>query len=264
MDDERSSLDSIRTVEFSRMLRGYDCDEVDDFLDRVAGEVEELKLKSQRFEEELRQAREKADVVSASRSLEGAPGGSDAVQRMLNIAERFVEHTKSEAEHEAEELLVDARERAQRLLAEAEERSVRLKEQTERRRVEEVSKLEAVKTQLQADLESLMQHVESERERLKAAMSDLLGLVDEKLRPASSRRPAGGAPPNSQQRGGARQTKAASDAAEPSRDEVSELERGDEVLRGLGGPGSLLSDVMPDEADVRPPATRSRNVSSPE
>lgn len=264
MDDERSSVDSIRTVEFSRMLRGYDCDEVDDFLDRVANEVEELKSRFQRTEDELRQAKERADIVGATRSVEGEPASSEAVQRMLSIAERFVEHTKSEAEHESEEVLAEARDRAQRMVAEAEERAARLKDQTERRRVEEVSRLESIKTQLQADIESLMQHMESERERLKAAMSELLGLVDEKMRPISPRRQS---PPAAQTSRGApsRQVRPAVADGEP----IPGLDREPSALAdGAAGdlqvPDGLAGDGISEVERSRPSGARPRSASSPD
>ncbi len=251
------------------MLRGYDCDEVDDFLDRVANEVEELKLKQQRTEDELRQARERADVVSATRSVEGGPASSEAVQRMLSMAERFVEHTKSEAEHESEEVLSEARDRAQRMVAEAEERAARLKDQTERRRIEEVSKLESVKTQLQADIESLMQHMEAERERLKAAMSELLGMVDEKMRPISPRRPASAGAPGS--RGApARQTRSAAVGAEPlpgvdpDLDQSANTNDAASSLQGVDALADLAGDGISASERPRPAGARSRGTSSSE
>lgn len=41
---ERSILDSLRTVEFRQSLRGYDMDEVNEYLERVAVEVEDLQI----------------------------------------------------------------------------------------------------------------------------------------------------------------------------------------------------------------------------
>jgi DivIVA domain-containing protein len=58
-DNATSALDTIDTVAFKVGLKGYNVDEVDDFLERLSVEVRQLKDLAQQQRQQLRQAAER-------------------------------------------------------------------------------------------------------------------------------------------------------------------------------------------------------------
>ncbi|MDH2904112.1 MAG: DivIVA domain-containing protein, partial [Actinomycetota bacterium] len=71
-DAPRSALDEIKTVSFKQGMRGYVVDEVDEFLDRAAAEVDQIREQMQQMRQQLRQAGERI------RQLEGGVGVTPA------------------------------------------------------------------------------------------------------------------------------------------------------------------------------------------
>ncbi len=198
------ALDALRTAEFRLSLRGYDVDEVDDFLERAAVEADQLR-------EQLRttsaQAAQAADRVRHLESTERvvpatataspppttsvtppAPSPADTaakaavagaatgtVTKMIEMAERFVEQTRLDAEAEAAKIVADAQDRARQLATDAQQRLA-----------DEVARLEGLRQRLGEDVEKMSAQLESERVRLSGSLHDLLGWIDKNLQPAAS------------------------------------------------------------------------------
>src|SRR4051794_4762213 len=115
----------INEVEFHQKMRGYDPDEVDDFLERVASAVEQL-LERTRVAEQRAVAAERrggqcpqrgppparatAPVTKTAESDE-----TDAIKRTLVLAQRTADAAVKEAEEEAARTLRTAQEQVQRL-----------------------------------------------------------------------------------------------------------------------------------------------------
>jgi DivIVA domain-containing protein len=200
MDNSQSSsstLDTLRTVEFRLGLKGYNVDEVDEYLDKAAQEAEALQEHVRQLNERLRQASDRiaqleterrsepadTQAVPAVVAPEPAPApdpveaglNDETLQRTLLLAQKFVDQTKRESEAEAAAIIAQAEQRASELQTEAEQ-NLR----------NDVARLEASRTQLAADVESMARHLESERNRLRAALSDILKWVDENVQPANS------------------------------------------------------------------------------
>src|SRR5271155_5748277 len=92
----------LREVEFRDRLRGYDTDEVDEFLEKVAIGIDE-------FQTELAQARERA----AALERQPAPQPEiedDTIRRTLVLAQRTADLAIKEANEEAAQLIAQARE----------------------------------------------------------------------------------------------------------------------------------------------------------
>jgi len=128
-DNATSALDTIDTVAFKVGLKGYNVDEVDDFLERLSVEVRQLKDLAQQQRQQLRQAAERisqldargatgpvavtpesapppaapspAPVAQAIRT--GGAQGAEQVTSMIAMAQRFIEEAQSEAEEKARE-----------------------------------------------------------------------------------------------------------------------------------------------------------------
>src|SRR5947208_12398527 len=103
----------LRTVEFRERWRGYDPDQVDDFLERVAAGLEQL-------------------------TERGALNGDAAVQRTLVLAQRTAEAAVAEAEERGRVLVEAAMDESRRVAAER-ERPIR----------DDIASLEAVRDALQ-------------------------------------------------------------------------------------------------------------------
>jgi cell division initiation protein len=203
MDNSQSSssiLDTLRTVEFRLGLKGYNVDEVDEYLDRAAQESEALQEHARQLNERLRQAgdrivqleREKRTTPSEEAAPAAAAAPSDAglsdetLQRTLVLAQKFVDQTKRESEAEAAAIVAAAEETARASVAAAEQKAETLQAESQQKLREEVARLESTRTQLAADVESMARHLESERNRLRGALSDILKWVDENVQPANS------------------------------------------------------------------------------
>lgn len=212
MDNSQASssiLDTLRTVEFRLGLKGYNVDEVDEYLDKAAQEAEGLQEHVRQLNERLRQASEriaqlerekKAAPVAAVESEEGVAAAAAAaaaaaeanalsdetLQRTLLLAQKFVDQTKRESEAEAAAVIAQAEDTARAAIAAAEATAAQLQAETHQKLREEVTRLEATRTELATDVESMARHLESERNRLRGALSEILKWVDENVQPANS------------------------------------------------------------------------------
>jgi cell division initiation protein len=198
-----SILDTLRTVEFRLGLKGYNVDEVDEYLDKAAQEAEGLQEHVRQLNERLRQASER--IAQLERDKRAAPAVADAeggaaaaaaaadtalsdetLQRTLLLAQKFVDQTKRESEAEAAAVVAQAEETARAAIAAAEATAAQLQAETHQKLRDEVTRLESTRTELAADVESMARHLESERNRLRGALSEILKWVDENVQPANS------------------------------------------------------------------------------
>lgn len=104
----------IHNKEFRRVFRGYDEEEVDEFLDQVVREYEKI------FKEnaELREAlAAKESNIDKYRDLE------ETLQKTLVIAQQTAEDIKQGAAREAELIVREARLKAEQVVAAAEEKA---------------------------------------------------------------------------------------------------------------------------------------------
>src|SRR5580658_5735571 len=195
-------LETLRTVEFRLGLKGYNVDEVDEYLEKAALEAERLQEQLRQTMERLRQAGERiAQIESEPRPAPvaappppvAAPAVSEAdvlhddtLQRTLLMAQRFVDQTRREAEAEAAELVAAADERARTTMAAAESEARQLVTDSQQRLRDEVARLEGMRGQLATDVENMARHLEAERNRLRTMLSEVLKWVDENVQPAES------------------------------------------------------------------------------
>ena len=203
----QSTLDTLRTVEFRLGLKGYNVDEVDEYLEKAAVEAEAMQEQMRQLTDRLRQAGERIGQLEGERREAPAPVpapvaadpvADESLQRTLILAQKFVDETKRESEAEAALVLSQAEERARATLAEADERARALTREAEQGLRVEVGRLEGLRAQLANDVENMARHLDQERNRLRGALSEILKWVDENVQPAASlmaQRPAPGAKP---------------------------------------------------------------------
>ncbi len=193
----------LREVEFSGSLRGYNTDEVDEFLEKVALAVDGLQA-------ELRAALERAERQPIEVQTAPSGGDDDTLRRTLVLAQRTADLAIKEAQEEADQLIQRARAEAETTLGEAKRSAERLTSEAERRLREEVARLTGARDDLRREVDTLMSLLAAERERLSESLGTALRYVERSLtlspdfksRPAGSGResPSGNraAPPSSE------------------------------------------------------------------
>jgi cell division initiation protein len=112
----------IRRKEFKSGLRGYDANQVDDFLDEIADEFERAYSESQRLSEEVTNLRERLEQFE---QLE------DSIRDAIVHAEQVSRDLRQNATKEAELIVREAQERAHRILADSSGRADRVQESYE-------------------------------------------------------------------------------------------------------------------------------------
>lgn len=105
---------------FSRTLRGYDPEEVNEFLDQVISKVEtivdENKKKESKIEELENKLKESEDL---KHKLETYQRMEETLNKAIIMAQKTSEQIKLNAHNESELLLEDARQNANRIVNEA-------------------------------------------------------------------------------------------------------------------------------------------------
>lgn len=134
---------------FSTALRGYDLDEVDDFLDEVVITIKELN----------EQAASAATAPAAAVESRAAPSGADesAIGRALITAQQKADEIIADARQQAEQIIEDARGEADTMISEKEER----------------------KAAAQAEMVELAEHVAGVRSRLAVLATAVADRLDE-------------------------------------------------------------------------------------
>src|SRR6266568_2220505 len=176
----RRTPQSVRKRRFAVVRRGFDPDQVQSFLDQVAGWIEQLESELHTAQEELDAAARRADRPVDPYNQLGA-----RVAELMRTAETQAERIQREAEDEATRKLDDlqtevdrirneSRSGAERLLREAEQEAARL--QAEATQTLERARAEAnsVLASLTGQRDMLVTELRATRRRL----SELVGTID--------------------------------------------------------------------------------------
>ena len=204
-DNPFSALDAIDTVAFKVGLKGYNVDEVDDFLERVSTESRQLKDQLAQMRLQLRQASERISQLQSGSSAPatgpvpviapapsaapaarfGSASGAEQVTSMIAMAQQFIEQAQQEAEVKAREMTSVAQERAREIVAEARSRAE-----------DEVNRLNGLKQLLSEDVDTLSRQLETERTRLTAVLAEFTRWVESSFQ-VGGRAPSGAVTPPS-------------------------------------------------------------------
>lgn len=182
---------SVSNVQFSERRRGFDPDEVANYLAQIDDKIASLRAMASDAIDRAEQAEERVrhlehTAADEARRLDEAPSRAAGI---LDMAQRTADATVSEARAEADSLLARAREDADRhrLSAEAEAQQVvatarREMEQSRAEHLEalraEIDGLVATRDAVASDIAALEEHLASERDRVRATAAQLTALVD--------------------------------------------------------------------------------------
>jgi cell division initiation protein len=147
---------------FTQALRGYQMDEVDDFLDEVVATLRQS-------EQRLREAQERIQALEA----EVANRGTDesAISRAFLAAQRSADALISEAETQAEKIRADARAEAERLMGQRDRERASLQGEIDGMRAAVV----ALKAKLAELASSVGEGIEEMMESLDGASTEVAG-----------------------------------------------------------------------------------------
>ena len=132
----------IQNKDFSTKMRGYNQDDVDDFLDQVTRDYEDALQKNRELEKSLKHAEEKLQYFNElkdalNQSIIVAQDTADKVKSSANkemiitSADNQAKETLVEAERKSNAMIADAEAKSTQILAEAIERARQLAGETE-------------------------------------------------------------------------------------------------------------------------------------
>lgn len=231
----------LREVEFNSSLRGYNTDEVDEFLEQVADAVD-------RLQEEAKSAAERAEAAERGARDRTGLEDDDSIRRTLVLAQRTADLAIREAQEEATQMLERARSEAELLVTDARESATRITSEAERRLRDEVARLGGARDELRKEVDTLVSLLGTERERLTETLGAAMKYVERSLSPSAdlmSLAPSGG-------RGG-------SDA--PATEAEPEGEEAEAPSPAAGDGGEVTTSVA--AADTQAP-TSETPVATPE
>ena len=196
-DNAHSALDAIDTVAFKVGLKGYNVDEVDDFLERLSLEVRQLKDLAHQQRQQLRQAAERISQLDshggpstvappaapAPAIRTGGQAGAEQITSMIALAQRFIDQAQHEAETKAREFTTAAQDRAREIVTEARSRAE-----------DEVNRLNGLKQRLSEDVDTLNHQLQAERARIAQVLAEFSHWVQNSLQ-ANGLKAATSSPP---------------------------------------------------------------------
>ncbi|QYJ14718.1 Cell cycle protein GpsB [Rubrobacter xylanophilus DSM 9941] len=123
----------VRRKEFKNVFRGYDANQVDDFLDAVADEFERAYTENQRMREEISSLRERLQQFEElEESIRAAlVHAEQAANDLRESARREAENLRESARREAELTIREAKSRSHQMLADSSGRVERVQESYE-------------------------------------------------------------------------------------------------------------------------------------
>ena len=151
-----TSMD-VHRKEFGHAVRGYREDEVDDFLDAVALELDRLHAQIAELDDRLRQAESKSLNFEAERNT---------INNALLTAQRASDDVLEQAKIKGRKLLEDANARAEKKLRKAQKEKKAL--------VKNIEQLKATEEQFRADILAQVQATMDQLKEVKAPSTSIL------------------------------------------------------------------------------------------
>ncbi|MFO7295115.1 MAG: DivIVA domain-containing protein [Caldicoprobacter sp.] len=141
----------IHNKEFSRSFRGYDEDEVDQFLDEVVEDFEKLYKENLELKERIGVLKEQLEYY---KSMEGT------LKETLITAQKTADEVIASAHKNAELIVKEAEQRAQKIVQDANEQVLKIRMEYEETR----KQVEIFKTRFKTLLQEYLQTIEREME----------------------------------------------------------------------------------------------------
>ncbi len=137
----------IQNQDFAVKLRGYDADEVDDFLDLIGADYEKL------YKENI----ELRDKVAAQKSeIDHYKGMEQTLQQSIMLAQKAAEDIEKNAAHKADVIVTEAQSKSADAVRVTEEELVKKRNELSRLKLE----VESYKTRIKGNCSGLLEMLE--------------------------------------------------------------------------------------------------------
>ncbi len=146
------TIETIESKEFKIKPRGYDQQEVDEFLDAICDEMAAMQDQIQSLQQQLMSAQAKRPAAPAPAPRPAAPvtpDATNALQEILEMAQKVKAETIAAAEKQAEDIVAKAQEQADAQLSNLQNERDSLSHQ--------VTELKAAAAEYRARFEALLQ-----------------------------------------------------------------------------------------------------------
>ena len=170
MDSQGVDARRIREVEFRDKMRGYNQEDVDEFLEKVALGVEFLEGELAKAQAEVLSLRAQLSSSSEEAVAASPVAEADVIQRTLLVAQRAADQLRVEADQEAAEIRDEAQRQADRIMEEARSAAEQLRSET-------LDRLNADASRLADEIDALERRVSELSSIHSAAKSRIRGEV---------------------------------------------------------------------------------------
>ncbi|MEY8446543.1 DivIVA domain-containing protein [Enterococcus ratti] len=172
----------IQNKTFPTKMRGYNQDEVDDFLDLVVRDYEELTQRNRELEKAVKHSEEKLEYFNELK---------DALNQSIIVAQDTADKVKTSASKESEVIVTSAQNKADELVANAEKRAHQLTTDAEEKARKILTDATEKAKQLAIETEDLKKKTRVFHQRISLMLESQLEQVkspewDEILQPFSS------------------------------------------------------------------------------
>ena len=172
----------IQNKTFPTKMRGYNQDEVDDFLDLVVRDYEELTQRNRELEKAVKHSEEKLEYFNELK---------DALNQSIIVAQDTADKVKTSASKESEVIVTSAQNKADELVANAEKRAHQLTTDAEEKARKILTDATEKARQLATEIEDLKKKTRVFHQRISLMLESQLEQVkspewDEILQPFSS------------------------------------------------------------------------------
>ena len=172
----------IQNKTFPTKMRGYNQDEVDDFLDLVVRDYEELTQRNRELEKAVKHSEEKLEYFNELK---------DALNQSIIVAQDTADKVKTSASKESEVIVTSAQNKADELVANAEKRAHQLTTDAEEKARKILTDATEKARQLGTETEDLKKKTRVFHQRISLMLESQLEQVkspewDEILQPFSS------------------------------------------------------------------------------
>lgn len=163
------SARDVHEKQFHDAWRGYNQDEVDDFLDRIAETLDRLIRENRAFHQRIK---ELDQTVATGRETE------EMLKKTLVTAQKAAEEAIAQARAKAETLIAEAEDRVTRANAEAKTRMTALEDDLRRKTLDADRTHAAHQRELEASIERLRSFETELKQRLKTFLEQQLRALD--------------------------------------------------------------------------------------
>ena len=159
--------------QFHDQWRGYNQQEVDDFLDRIAESLDALQRENITLQTRMR---ELDQAVSTSRETE------EMLKKTLVTAQQAAEKAIATAKEKAENLIAEAEERVKQVNADADERVQSAQAEVNRRAMDAQRQYDLKKRELDATIEKLSSYENELKDKLKTFLQQEKAYLEQQIR----------------------------------------------------------------------------------